>query len=137
MREIIIIEDDEDDQNMIKMALSETDIRNKIVVLDNTVSAYEYLLEMKEPPFLIISDINMPGMSGLQLRDKLRDNQDLRHRFLPYVFLTTSSLPKYIWEAYSRCAQGYFIKPSSVTGWKTLISQIITYWSASVTPHHS
>ena len=61
--EIIIIDDDRDDQEVMQLILKQLQVGNDIKFFDNASSAYEYLCDEKVIPFMIFSDINMPGIN--------------------------------------------------------------------------
>jgi CheY-like chemotaxis protein len=134
MDPIIIIEDDRDDQDIIKTTLTDLEVKNPLVFFENGEKAFIYLSRPDVTPFLIFSDVNMPGINGFQLRDKIHEDAELRIKCIPYLFLTTGGENKYVWEAYSRNAQGFFIKPSSMGNWKKLFYMIIHYWENSRIP---
>src|SRR5688572_15468720 len=128
MGPIIIIEDDPDDQDIINLTLNELNVTHEIVFFDNPEKAFDYLSVPENEPFIIFSDINMPGMSGFELRDKIHQEPSLRMKCVPYIFLTTGGENKQVWKAYSNNAQGFFIKPTSMEKWRALFSMIISYW---------
>jgi CheY-like chemotaxis protein len=65
---IVILEDDPEDQELLKEVLLEIGIREKMVFFEDGHKALEYLTTTEEQPFLIFSDINLPGMNGLQFQ---------------------------------------------------------------------
>ena len=137
MQPIIIVEDDLDDQEIMRLTFSDLDVKQEVVFFDNAEAAVAYLSRKDVIPFAVLSDINMPGMNGFQLRDKIHDDPDLRIKCIPYIFLTTGGENKHIWEAYTKNAQGFFVKPSSVSGWRELLSMVLTYWANSKKPQLS
>jgi CheY-like chemotaxis protein len=131
---IIIIEDDMDDQEIIQTTLNELHVKNEIVFFHDADAAYEYISRPEVIPFLILSDIKLPGNDGFYLRDKIHAIPDLRLKCVPYIFLTIGTENKFIWQAYSNNAQGFFIKPSTMQGWKQLLFMTIHYWENSKKP---
>jgi CheY-like chemotaxis protein len=75
--EIIIIEDDMDDQFLLEEVFKSLDYPNKRIYLPDGLSALEYLHGEKVAPFIILSDINMPKLNGLELRNKLQTDAAL------------------------------------------------------------
>lgn len=134
MQQIIIIEDDIDDQEIMKLTMSELDVKHEVIFFNEAQSALNYLSHDHVIPLIIFSDINMPGMNGFQLRDKIHADRDLRLKCTPYIFLTTGGESKHIWEAYTKNAQGFFVKPSSISGWKDLFALVLSYWATSKKP---
>lgn len=133
---IIIIEDDADDQEVLAEIFEKLQYPNQIVYFSNGEKVLEYLQTSNDKPFLIISDINLPRLSGIELRDKLHNNEQLRIRCIPYLFLTTSIAHRDVIDAYSKSVQGFFIKPARFSDLARLIQNIITYWKDCAAPNY-
>jgi CheY-like chemotaxis protein len=125
---IIIIEDDTDDQELLKEVFRELQIPNLTRFFDSCVGALNYLLTTIERPFLIISDINLPAMTGLELCKRVFENRSLKMKTIPFVFLTTSSDQNMITQAYQMFVQGFFVKPASIQELRETIRMIVDYW---------
>ena len=134
MGPIVIVEDDKDDQEIFRTVIKDLDIDCEIIFHSNAEKALKYLQQPKVVPFIVFSDINMPGMNGFQLRDMIHDDPPLRIKCIPFIFLTTGGAHPAIREAYSKDAQGYFIKPNSINKWAELIALIVNYWKESKKP---
>ncbi len=106
--EIILIEDDADDKELFLEAYRELAIRNKLTVFDNANEAYKYFNNTKKDLFLIISDINMPVMTGIELRDKMQQLGEVKLRTIPFLFLTTGTATDNVIYSYSHSVQGFF-----------------------------
>ena len=132
---IIIIEDDVHDQELMNEIFKELEIPNLLRFFDSCVQAFEYLLTTIEKPFLIISDINLPAMTGLELCRKISETESLKMKNIPFVFLTTSSDHRVITEAYDMFVQGFFVKPGSINELKCTIRMIIDYWRVCRHPY--
>jgi CheY-like chemotaxis protein len=131
---IIIVEDDVDDQELFKEIFEEIGIQNIIRFFASSIHALEYLFTTIEKPLLIISDINLPGMTGLEMRRKINDDHKLKKKGIPFIFLSTSNSTSHIAEAYEVSAQGFFIKPPSMTELKEMLLTIFTYWKICRVP---
>ena len=107
---IVIIEDDEDDQAMLSQVFKALAYSNEVVFFTDAVEALDYLVNTDIEPFLVLSDINMPKLNGLELREKIHENEDLRLKCIPYLFFTTSAEQAHVIDAYSRSVQGFFVK---------------------------
>jgi CheY-like chemotaxis protein len=131
---IIIIEDDKDDQELLNEIFLELKIPNIIKFFNSCFQAFDYLLTTVEKPFLIISDINLPAMTGLELCRKLYEHNSLKKKTIPFVFLTTTNDQLVIAQAYDMFIQGFFVKPSSIHELKETIRMIVEYWKFSRHP---
>ena len=132
---IIIIEDDKGDQELLNIAFEELNIRNKIIFFQDPEIALNYLMTSTEEPFIILSDLNMPKLSGLELREKIHTNEDLRLKCIPYLFFSTSAEQKYVVDAYSKSVQGFFIKPNTIDGLTKVLGAIVQYWQQCESPN--
>ncbi len=99
---IIIIEDDIDDQEILIDVFNELDYKNELVFFSDSVKALEYLTDTAIEPFLVLSDINLPKLNGMELREKVHNNEDLRLKSIPYLFFSTSAEQQHVIDAYSR-----------------------------------
>lgn len=132
---IISIEDDADDQFLIKSVVEELDIPNELLFFSNGVEALLYLETTSDQPFLIICDINMPVMNGLELRERIDKNEFLRKKSIPFVFLSTADNPLVIETAYESTIQGFFKKENSFEELKARIRVMYDYWSYCLHPN--
>lgn len=133
---IIIIEDDLDDQYILAEVFEELGIKNEIKFFGDGEKALEYLTGTTIEPFIIFSDINMPKLSGMELRNKVHENEDLRLKSIPYLFFTTSAEQQSVIDAYSKSIQGFFIKPTEYKELTATIRSIIDYWTRCVSPNY-
>lgn len=131
---IIIVEDDADDQELMKEIFEELNVKNILRFFNSCKAALDYLLTTLERPFLIISDINVPMMSGLDFLGSINQNEYLKNKNIPFVFLTTSSDDTIIHQAYQMSAQGFFVKPTSIQNLKEMMEKILDYWFVSSRP---
>ncbi len=133
---IIVIEDDADDQEILSEVFKELNFENKVIYFGEGEEALAYLTTTEIEPFIILSDINMPKLNGIELREKIHINEDLRLKCIPYLFFTTSSEQKHVVDAYSRSVQGFFIKPHSFDKLKYTIKIIVQYWQECESPNY-
>jgi CheY-like chemotaxis protein len=125
---ILILEDDIEDQELLKEVLQDIGVTEKMIFFDDGAAALDYLINTPEQPFLILSDINLPGMTGLQFQQKISENEYLRKKSIPLVFLTTVGNAAIIEKVYSLTVQGFFIKSSSFGDFKETLRSIVDYW---------
>ena len=133
---IVIIEDDKDDQDILTEIFNELAYENEVIFFEDSVLALEYLTATEIEPFLVLSDINMPKLNGMELREKIHNNEDLRMKSIPYLFFTTSAEQNHVIDAYSRSIQGFFVKPRSYDKIKTMIAKIVEYWQECESPNY-
>jgi CheY-like chemotaxis protein len=133
---IIFIDDDHDDQEVFTDALHSLGIADSLIRLfDNCNSALEYLEATSEKPFIIICDINLPVMNGLQFRQKINEDDHLRRKSIPFVFLSTAAERSQVVKAYDLTVQGFFIKPITFTAMQDSFKLIIDYWKDCIHPN--
>jgi len=132
---IIAIEDDADDQFLLKTAISELNISNTIVFFENGLQALRYLETTQDQPFLILCDINMPVMNGLELRENIDRNDYLKKKSIPFVFLSTADNPQIVDAAYDSKIQGFYKKLSNFNEYQKQIRIIIDYWKYCLHPN--
>lgn len=133
---IIIIEDDLEDQEMLHDIFKELNYNYELIFFGDSVKALEFLTETDIKPFLVLSDINMPKLSGMELRDKIHNNEDLRLKSIPYLFFSTSAEQQHVIDAYSRSIQGFFVKPNSYEKLRKIIVKIVEYWQECESPNY-
>ncbi|WP_245892155.1 response regulator [Flavobacterium pallidum] len=133
---IIIIEDDIDDQEMLSEVFSDLSFKNEIIFFADGEKALEYLTDTSIEPFIIFSDINMPKLNGMELREKIHQNEDLRIKSIPYLFFSTSAEQQSVVDAYSKSVQGFFVKPTNYQEIKDTIKTIVDYWNKCVSPNY-
>ena len=133
---IIIIEDDIDDQDILTDIFKELNYNNKLIFFTDSEKALEFLIDTDTEPFLVLSDINMPKLNGMELREKIHNNEDLRLKSIPYLFFSTSSEQKHVIDAYSRSIQGFFVKPNNYDRLKKVLVKIVEYWQECESPKY-
>lgn len=132
---ILLIEDDEDDQLLISQAIQSLNIPNSIQVFHNGQEALDYLQTTQQQPFLILCDINMPKLNGLELRALINQNEQLRRKAIPFVFLTTTANAEAVQEAYDESVQGFYQKATTQTGLQRQLGLIVEYWQTCLHPN--
>jgi CheY-like chemotaxis protein len=131
---IIVIEDDEDDQHLLVEIFKRLDYKNEVIYFLDGDKALEYLNRTDTQPFLILSDINMPKMTGFELRNKVFTDEQLQTKCIPYLFFTTAATKKAVLDAYALSVQGFFTKPNSMEGLENTIRKIVEYWKECIAP---
>ena len=132
---ILLIEDDPNDAEVITAAISDIGIPNPVKIMPTTKEAYDYLSTTQERPFVIICDIRMPVTDGLAFRRSIQENDYLRHKSIPFLFLTGMVSQEIINSAYDLDVQGFFQKASSYEGLKDQLLAICVYWKQCLHPN--
>lgn len=132
---IVVIEDDADDQEILVEIFKNLDYQNPVIYFCDGQEALKYLTDTKIKPFLILSDINMPKLSGFELRQKIHTDEDLNLKCIPYLFFTTTSNQKAVVDAYSQSVQGFFVKTANLDKLQHTIQTIIEYWQECEAPN--
>lgn len=132
---IIIIEDDADDQELLTEIFRKLNYQNETRFFFDGQEALDYINASADPPFLILSDINMPKLDGFELREKLRADSILASKCIPYLFFSTAANQKAVIKAYSQSVQGFFVKQSSINELEKTISAIMEYWRRCAAPN--
>jgi CheY-like chemotaxis protein len=131
---IIVIEDDLDDQLLLKIIFEKLNYGNEIIFFSDGNTALDYLDRTDQQPFLILSDINMPKIDGFELRKKIFTNSLLQIKCIPYLFITTGTNKKAVAEAYAMSVQGFFLKPLTEAALLNTIRKIVEYWQECIAP---
>lgn len=133
---IIIIEDDEDDQDLLKLAFKNLGYPNELNFFPDGHKALEYLNRTDVIPFLILSDVNLPKLDGFALRDKIKMDEKLQLRCIPYLFFSTALNKDAIIKAYSLSVQGFFEKQITLKELEKTIQVIMEYWTRCAAPNN-
>ncbi len=125
---VYLVEDDPDHVMIISRAIRESGQQTEIDTASDGEAALAALRASERPPDLILLDINMPGLSGLEVLAQLKS--DARLKLIPVVMLTSSELPADVARAYELGASGYISKPSYLHDLRAVLGNTLLYWSA-------
>jgi CheY-like chemotaxis protein len=128
---IIIVDDDPDDREIYAEAIKAIGIPNHIRFFESCHSALDYLSTTSERPFIILSDVNLPVMSGIQFKTKIQEDSYLREKGIPFVFISTNASATAVRQAHALSVQGYFEKPSNMEAIKRMLRTLFDYWEFS------
>lgn len=131
---ILLVEDNPDDVELTVRALEQQKIANPLVVARDGVEALDYLLgrgkysgpETPVLPTVILLDIKLPKLDGLEVLRQIRGNE--RTRLLPVVILTSSKEEKDLINGYRLGANSYIRKPVDFDQFNEAIKQLGLYW---------
>lgn len=130
---ILVAEDDEVDVMNIKRAFKKNNMKNKVFFAKNGVEAWEMLTATNEEkriipsPKVLLLDINMPKMNGLELLQKIRDDENLKS--LAVFMLTTSNDENDKYAAQNLNVAGYIVKPVNFEKFVQAMATLNNYWA--------
>ena len=128
---ILLVEDDDVDAEAIERAFRKQRISNPFVIVPDGVEALKALrgeggYEALPRPYMILLDINMPRMNGLEFLETLRQDPDLRSSVV--FVLTTSNRDEDKVAAYDNYVAGYLLKSRAGADFVNLIGMLEAYW---------
>lgn len=135
---LLLIDDDEVDVMTVKRAFKKSNITNPLYVANNGLEALKMLRGNEMPKLLpgqrrlILLDLNMPKMGGIEFLRELRADPELKP--LPVIVLTTSNEDQDKVEAYNLNVAGYIIKPITFTKFVEAVGILNKYWALSEMP---
>jgi CheY-like chemotaxis protein len=131
---ILLVEDDEVDIMTVKRAFAKANITNPLYVAHNGLEALEVLRKEDLPPKrrLILLDVNMPKMNGIEFLRELRKDPSLQQ--ISVVVLTTSNEERDRIEAFKLNVAGYLLKPVTFQQFAEVMSTINKYWALMEMP---
>lgn len=133
---VIIIEDDMDDQELLTEVFQKLKYPNELIFFTDGQKALDFIIEGNVVPFIILSDINMPKLTGFELRLKLKTDADLALKCIPYLFFSTALSQRAVIDAYSMSVQGFFVKQTSMAELEKTITVIMEYWKRCAAPNN-
>jgi DNA-binding NtrC family response regulator len=132
---VILIDDNSLEEELLLECITRGHWKVKVEYFDNAESAMRYLKNTDDEIFLIICDMNMPRMSGLELKKQIDADKKLRKKAIPFVFATTTATESEINLAYEYGTQGFFEKPFEVDKICKMIEILFNYWSLCLHPN--
>ncbi|MEB3230833.1 MAG: response regulator [Leptolyngbyaceae bacterium] len=131
---ILLVEDDEVDVMNVRRAFRKMDITNPLYVAKNGLDALELLrgsdgkkAAIPSDRRIILLDLNMPKMNGIEFLEELRADPSLRS--IPVIVLTTSDEAQDRMDAYRFHVAGYILKPVTFTNFVEMMATLNRYWS--------
>ena len=131
---ILLVEDNPSDVGLTKRALEKSHVANELVVAEDGQQALDYLFggnpltgpKMNELPALILLDLKLPKVDGLQVLRRIRNDEHTSR--LPVVILTTSSEEQDIAQSYDLGANSYIRKPVDFDQFVEAVQHLGLYW---------
>lgn len=131
-RDILIIEDDEDDREILKEIFKDLGYKNNLVFFSDSTQVVEYLRRPDINPFIIISDINMPKLGGFELRNIILNEEILMDKDIPYIFISNAQDEQSIKQANKLHIQGYIHKGDDYNKYKEKIKNLVDFWKENI-----
>ena len=130
---ILLVEDDRVDVMTVKRAMRDLEISNPLDVVHNGEEALVHLRDTsQERPGIILLDLNMPKMNGIEFLRIVKQDEELRK--IPVIVLTTSREEQDRVNSYDLSVAGYVIKPVDYQQFLDVMRTIDDYWRLSELP---
>ncbi len=137
---ILLVEDNPDDRELMKLAFAQGEITHNLIVVSDGIEALDYLhkqasnsnsgvakdLSLAGMPSLIILDLNLPKINGIEVLRRIR--ADPRTRLLPVIIISSSTEPQDLIDSYINGCNSYIRKPIHFTQLQIFVREISTYW---------
>ena len=140
VKNILLVEDNPDDRELMKLAFAREEIPHNLIIVGNGVEALNYLTEedfaeseadvenfsSNSLPALIILDLNLPMIDGIEVLRRLRAHP--KTKLIPIVIISSSNEPQDIIDGYINGCNSYIRKPIHFTQLQKFVKEISTYW---------
>ena len=131
---ILLADDNEDDLELEQRALAQYHVANEIIVVRDGAETLDFLFRRGEfsnrnqaDPLVVLLDINMPKVNGLEVLQQMKNDQRLRH--IPVVMLTSSRQGPDVEHCYSLGANAYVVKPVDFAQFADAVKTIGKFWA--------
>lgn len=124
---ILLIEDDMIEVMKLNRTISTLKLDHTIIEANNGEDALQLLEQKDNLPDIILLDLNMPKMSGIEFLTIIKDTDEFKH--IPIIILTTSDNQKDLLECYRIGISGYVLKPLKYDDYVKKIEAVLNYWS--------
>jgi len=134
--DILLVEDSEDDAELVQRALAADGLADHLAWAQDGQQAVDFIdsyhpagaREGRQPPRVIMLDLKIPKITGLDVLSRLRGDALTPLAATPVVVVTSSSHNGDIREAYARGATGYVVKPVEYARFKQVMQHVAVYW---------
>lgn len=137
VKNILLVEDNRDDRELMRLAFSQGEIPHNLIVVSDGIEALDYLLgqgnysrieeqDSNFMPSLIMLDLNLPKINGIELLKRIRTHS--KTRFIPVVIISSSNEPQDLINGYINGCNSYIRKPIHFTQLQIFFEAISTYW---------
>ena len=127
----LVVDDDEIDVELLQRAFKKLKIANPVIRARDGIDALDVLRgtggrEKLNTPYIILLDINMPRMSGLEFLEEIREDENLRRSVI--FMLTTSDDERDILKSYEKNISGYVVKSQAGQSFEEALRMLDHYW---------
>lgn len=135
---VLLVEDNDFDVMRVTRAFKTLGDHRSVIRARDGLEALEIIkgdaaVGVVRRPFVVVLDLNMPRMGGLELLDEIR--RDEKHRNTPVFVVTTSDYHADVAAAYDRMVNGYFVKPRTAREMTDILKLLSEYWDKCAYPH--
>jgi len=134
LKKILLVEDNLNDVELTLEALSEQNLVNRVIVFNNGIEAMQYLLyeekynnREKENPAVILLDIRMPCMDGIEVLHLIKNKKELKN--VPVVMLTSSREEPDLIKCYELGVNAYVVKPVNFKDFLETVKHLGIFWA--------
>ncbi|AIY13865.1 MULTISPECIES: response regulator [Cellulophaga] len=127
--DVLFIEDDTIETMKLQRTVSKLQLKHNIIEAKNGEQALEILKSSTKLPDIILLDLNMPRMSGIEFLEIIK--ADANYKYLPTIVLTTSENRADLLECYRIGIAGYVIKPLKYEDYETKLKTVFEYWQTN------
>ena len=126
---VLLIEDDMIEVMKLNRVISKLQLKHKITEANNGEDALKVLEQKDSLPDIILLDLNMPKINGIEFLTILKNDDILKH--IPTIILTTSNNQKDLKACYKIGIAGYVLKPLKYEDYVSKIEKVLAYWSVN------
>jgi CheY-like chemotaxis protein len=140
-KNILLVEDNPDDRELMKLAFAQREIPHNLIVVADGIEALNYLqrqvdnqgeigesgdLSVATLPALVMLDLNLPRINGIEVLKRIRANSHTQ--IIPVVIISSSNEPQDLIDSYINGCNSYIRKPIHFTQLQVFVREISTYW---------
>lgn len=132
IKPILLVEDDVVDAMTVRRAFKDLNLSNPLTHVTNGEEALSYLRDAEPLPCVILLDLNMPRMNGVEFITAAK--ADAAFKSIPIIVLTTSRDHNDVVNSYNLSVAGYIVKPVEYRGFVDVIRTLGLYWTINEFP---
>ncbi|MDJ0590648.1 MAG: response regulator [Pleurocapsa sp. MO_226.B13] len=142
VKNILLIEDNPDERELMRLAFAQEETPHNLIIVSDGIEALDYLigqedsndtlsqspedLDLTSMPALIMLDLNLPRINGIEVLRRIRAHP--KTRLLPVVIISSSNEPQDMIDSYINGCNSYVRKPINFTQLQKFVKEISTYW---------